>query len=707
MSAVLDITSEGRGTRTGITGQTRIYMEQHKECLEEKGPESLSQRVWRSSNEPHMNENCGTAPSSAHGGGGVDTVKSAFSLELLRSLDFVVFLVTVAAFSLLSFEVLSQKFGNNEIRDRWFYLSILVIAEFSYWCSRIVAWAARGSRSSGGSTLFVRSGAATWFFYVMPAAVGGVVFLLAAPNLNLSALVGIVALLGYQFARDRLRALRWLEVFEVPLSVFVVYQGMLWMALRASKEPHHWSFYLGPAQSVFQGGHLLWDVPSQYGFLSVWTIATLAKLVGTDPITSMGIVVEGLQLLAVIIAVCVFKFRLGFSTFVSTVLAVSVLLCLPGFEWYHGPVHSPSISAIRFLPSLVALLSVDHAVRYPSRGWSIVAAVAVAVACLWSAESLLYTVAPLGGFISLSFVRSPSRSFFKSPIFVILPLALVLGGGFLGAYALSTPHGIDLQSFYEYAQAYAEHKGVLPIESSAWAWTWLFIFVVSSAFFVARLGFAGGGLWSSQGALFFMFIMCTGTYFIARSSYRNVQNLIPWFLIASAAMVVGANSSGRKAQRSLVFVVASLALVSFASFYGPDNRSTIAQREALGKIYAAPSYQSIPSDVATAARTVANSSLFTFIHFDSMYGYSPEIDSLGNALPISPLSHFATPHDLRIRVYTQRMLERVPESYVLCEARVCPGVPYIFREMGKIIEVKEVPYEFSREWPMYRLRRIQ
>jgi hypothetical protein len=29
----------------------------------------------------------------------------------------------------------------------------------------------------------------------------------------------------------------------------------------------HWSVFIGPAEMVRQGGWLLWDVPSQYGFL--------------------------------------------------------------------------------------------------------------------------------------------------------------------------------------------------------------------------------------------------------------------------------------------------------------------------------------------------------------------------------------------------------------------------------------------------------
>ena len=35
---------------------------------------------------------------------------------------------------------------------------------------------------------------------------------------------------------------------------------------------HHWQPYTGVLSMINQGGYLLWDVPSQYGFLSLLTI---------------------------------------------------------------------------------------------------------------------------------------------------------------------------------------------------------------------------------------------------------------------------------------------------------------------------------------------------------------------------------------------------------------------------------------------------
>jgi hypothetical protein len=658
---------------------------------------------WTSSDTAPTMYEAKDTPTVIEAGDSQRSARPSLTREVVRGLDFFVFVTVVAGLSLISFSWLSATFGNDETRDRWFYLSIPLMAECAYWCSRLVSRAACQKQSSCGSSFFGRSGADSWL-YLIPAGVGALSFFVVA-SASYALLAGVLVLLGYQCLRERVRALRWLEIVEVPVSAYLIYQGLLWMALLPLKEPHHWSYYLGPVQSVFQGGHLLWDVPSQYGFLNIWVIANLAKLTGAGPIASMWMVVEGLQCVALALALCIFRFRLGFSTIVSSIFAVSLTLCIPGFEHYDGPVSAPSISAIRFLPSLLTLILIDMASRNPS-GWrNFWAALLMAGSCLWSAESCIYTVVPAGFFALLSFARAPSLAFFKSPVLKISAMAMVLASVFVGVYALSLPHGIDPQSFVEYAQAYGSYKGVLPIDAKVWTWTWLFVFVLSTGYFIARSQFASGGVSASQGGMLFAFIMCIGTYFIARSHYRNVQNLIPWFLIAIGAMLTAQASPERKAQRSMICMIASVALVGFVCLYGPDNRSKIAMRGMHKSLYVPPVYSMIPSDVAAAARAAVQSSLFSFIHFDSMYAYSPEIDSYGNALPISPLMHFVTPPDQRVRMYTQRMLERVPESYVLCEERVCGGVPYVFREMGSFIEVTQVPFSFSKTWQIYRLRR--
>lgn len=645
-------------------------------------------------NDPTLDEQSSTSPS-----------RNRFTArELVTKFDFIVFTLVVGALSYGCYSYLTARYGNDEVRDRWFFLSIPVSAEIAYWCGRLIARVARDRHGAVGESWFSRSGVDMWL-YIIPVTLVCSAFLTIAP-LSYDGVVVVLALLFYQFLRDRMRALRWLELVEVPVSVYLFAQAFSVMVLKSFKDEHHWAFFLGPAQAVVEGGSLLWSVPSQYGFLNVLTIASLAKLLGVDPVDSMSILLIATQFVAAALTVGVFRFCLGFTTIGSTVLAVAVQLCLPGWiETYAGPAFAPSTSAMRFLPAASALLSIDQAVRRSSTMWSCFAAVLIAISCLWSPESCLYTAAPLLGYLTLSFLRAPSLALLTGVAVRTCAIAAALVGMFLGMYALSLPQGIDFTSFYEFAQAYSDYFVVLPIELNGWSC--FFVFLLSFSYFIARNQFAQGGKDACQGVLLFGYIMCIGTYFVARSAYRNTHNITPWVLLCVAALVVRGNASERKAQRAMVFVVSSLVVITVLSLYSGDNKNKYLERSSSAAFYVPPKFSQLPAHIAAAARKVTNSDRFTFVHDRAMFARTPEIQTLGNALPINPLMHFTTPRAERVRLYTQRMLEYAPESFVLCEARVCPGVPYAFREMTDLIEVTEVPFEFSDTWKVYRLSRKQ
>ncbi|HEX2721383.1 MAG TPA: hypothetical protein VHM24_00595, partial [Gemmatimonadaceae bacterium] len=63
---------------------------------------------------------------------------------------------------------------------------------------------------------------------------------------------------------------RNLKVIERVLSALAI-AGLVVFSFRTNPvvEFYHWGFWTGPIEQLRQGGHLLWDTPSQYGFLSI------------------------------------------------------------------------------------------------------------------------------------------------------------------------------------------------------------------------------------------------------------------------------------------------------------------------------------------------------------------------------------------------------------------------------------------------------
>jgi len=136
-------------------------------------------------------------------------------------------------------------------------------------------------------------------------------------------------------------------------------------SLTDSTSIHHWSFYVGPAELVRQGGWLLCDVPSQYGFLN---IIIAARLPFASAWTSFY----------VLDAVCVFvsaalvfftlrSLRLGrFTGVFAFFVTLAVVYLIPGdYAHLNGPTYFPSVGAFRFLwvELLVAVMLIAYAKR--------------------------------------------------------------------------------------------------------------------------------------------------------------------------------------------------------------------------------------------------------------------------------------------------------------------------------------------------------
>ena len=63
-----------------------------------------------------------------------------------------------------------------------------------------------------------------------------------------------------------------------------VFAYIFWlMGLTSFKDVHHWAFSLGPLCTDLDGGHLLWDLTSQCGFLNFFSVVSPSRITGLDP----------------------------------------------------------------------------------------------------------------------------------------------------------------------------------------------------------------------------------------------------------------------------------------------------------------------------------------------------------------------------------------------------------------------------------------
>jgi hypothetical protein len=495
-----------------------------------------------------------------------------------------------------------------------------------------------------------------------------------------------------------------MEVVEIPVAFIVLTGSLVVGVLLAPKDPHHWSYYLGPVQSVTQGGSLLWDTPSQYGFLNVYTAASLSRLFNFEASLSLGILIFILQVLGCVAGFYVFRFRLGFSTFISALFVAVIQLGIPGADdFFRGPVAFPSHSAFRFAPAFLGLLCFDGALHKRSRISGCSAVFAIAASCLWSAESALYTTAPIVCYLFLSVVRDCRLSSIVTRGFSILLIAFLCAAGGLALYGLMLSGKIDLNSFFEYALAYSSSVGTLTMKPDVW--TGIFFVIPAVAYFFARHQFRGKEFTSIQGVIFVGYVFCTATYFVARSHYSNVQTILPWWMVGIAAIRLHGNAKLRAAQRAGVFIVCAISFGYLVSLNFGVNRGVLAKRQVFESMPVLPVFEPVPAEVGQAAHAAVGSDKFTVINDWALYRVSPELGGVDNTLPIGPLRHLLLLPEGRRREYAGRMLERVPSSFLLLRNKEFFLVTQAFGSMDDIVRLTEIPFQYSETWKLLEISR--
>ena len=184
-------------------------------------------------------------------------------------------------------------------------------------------------------------------------------------------------------------------IFDAGAFLLIVLSSMRRDNLMSGQALHNWSVYIGPAQSVQHGGWLLWDVPSQYGFLNILVIAHWPA---STPWQSMYILTSGA--LAVSGCLVYFVFRhcglRGARSVLALLIAIAGVFLMPGWIYdLAGPAEYPSVDAFRFIWACSLLVLIFWEVsRHPGRP---VAALTLwmgtalwLIGTLWSAESAVY-----------------------------------------------------------------------------------------------------------------------------------------------------------------------------------------------------------------------------------------------------------------------------------------------------------------------------
>ncbi len=308
---------------------------------------------------------------------------------------------------------------------------------------------------------------------------------------------------------------------------------------------YHWSFYVGPAELVRQGGWLLWDVPAQYGFLSELAIAWIPT-----PSPWEGLFILN-SLMCFLLAITVFMLlrSLGrgiLNLFMSFMVALVACFFRPGLSpQIIGPDGYPSTGAFRFLWCVALLLILLTLLRIHSSrarlAILLLGNLVWIVGVLWSAESAIYsTFVWLPGYFLMVVAERWSQPDMRKRILSIAGLTAV-PVLFLAAavaivlivYQVGLGHGPDLRAFYEFGLAYQGGFGAYPIDPGGPGWV-LFLVCVATLVTMVWNARKQPAVASVVLVATASLIYSTSSYFVGRSHPNAVWNLAPLVCIALA-----------------------------------------------------------------------------------------------------------------------------------------------------------------------------
>ncbi len=319
---------------------------------------------------------------------------------------------------------------------------------------------------------------------------------------------------------------------------------------------YHWKAFVEPAQSLREGGWLLWDVPSLYGFLQTLVIAFLpANSTWQSLYLLNGLLLTMTGGMIFTLLFTRYHSLAGFAGCLLVTLA-AVMLVLPTTP---DPRLMPNTGVLRFFWTYAMVGYVFHVCRhvnktaaFPKRLFLTGNLIWLAGA-LWSVESAVFVTmlwVPSLAFIALGqlLAQNPTPSLgdmfdvLVSKMMLLVNTAIIAVVLIAGYYQVRLGHWPDVLLLSAYTQAYAFGFSTLPITQAGCAPCWLFVFFllvmvtrshVAHAYINAHGVLAAGVLY----CLVATFWMASG-YYIPFSEDFHLTGTLPLIVYLSGIMLL-------------------------------------------------------------------------------------------------------------------------------------------------------------------------
>ena len=213
---------------------------------------------------------------------------------------------------------------------------------------------------------------------------------------------------------------------------------------------HHWQTYIGPVELMLQGGYLLWDTPSQYGFLSTILIYLMPF---DDPWMKFYYLNA---LLTFIFSLMMFLTIWNRGSlvwlFISFLITYSVIFLLPGGQWQYNVASTPSSGMMRFFVSILLLYIIFISQKYYWINQLLLIVPIWLIGTLWSFESAFYCSCIVLPWVIKNLISTENSNNQKFISLLIFPGTFIITVGLISIYYVITIGNLpDYYAFAEYA----------------------------------------------------------------------------------------------------------------------------------------------------------------------------------------------------------------------------------------------------------------
>ncbi len=351
-------------------------------------------------------------------------------------------------------------------------------------------------------------------------------------------------------------------------------------------EYYHWGFFIGPIDHIRQGGTLLWDTPSQYGFLSILIPSLLPGTAWQSFWLAQSV---AYAVVACLLYLSIRRLSSGWpAALAAFIVTFPTLFFRPRTEsLILAAQMTPAAGPYRFIWCFLMLAFLVSAWKRNSRGDGQVRFAATGtliwlVALLWSAETAIYVSAMWFPALLVHTLQSASANGLtrtRTAVAVLKSVAWPVGAAVIAGiavmawYQVTNGAGPDLLLHFDYVLLYSEGGyGSLPIDLTGTIWYLIVSFLIVTTILTlhatrnphdSRLiiwAAAWGGIWA------------VASYFTGRSHPVNLVALVP-FLIYTIAICMRTRPFGDSLKARYAIAATVLPLMAMPAAVTAGHRS--------------------------------------------------------------------------------------------------------------------------------------